>query len=184
MEKLLFFLKFFLEVLMEKFVWNLGHFLFGRWRWGPLIYVIRMYQWCWFNALKRLMGGKLMQFTGNHPLSKHTSGKIEVRKYQNPCGYMKLMLELVVLNQKYPHSVISQTRFSPISFVGIYNYSIMHIFDDYICNWLHWFFYCCNTFSIKKMQVLPYIKEAGYNAIQLIGIVEHKDYFTVGYRVS
>jgi len=34
------------------------------------------------------------------------------------------------------------------------------------------------------MQVLPYIKEAGYNAIQLIGIVEHKDYFTVGYRVS
>jgi 1,4-alpha-glucan branching enzyme len=34
------------------------------------------------------------------------------------------------------------------------------------------------------MQVLPYIKEAGYNTIQLIGVVEHKDYFTVGYRVS
>ncbi|WVZ13783.1 hypothetical protein V8G54_011349, partial [Vigna mungo] len=28
-------------------------------------------------------------------------------------------------------------------------------------------------------KVLPYIKEAGYNAIQLIVIVEHKDYFTV-----
>ncbi|BAT89082.1 hypothetical protein VIGAN_05276500 [Vigna angularis var. angularis] len=34
------------------------------------------------------------------------------------------------------------------------------------------------------MQVLPYIKEAGYNVIQLIVIVEHKDYFTVGYRVT
>ncbi|KAJ6775964.1 protein 14-ALPHA-GLUCAN-BRANCHING ENZYME [Salix koriyanagi] len=27
-------------------------------------------------------------------------------------------------------------------------------------------------------------KGAGYNAIQLIGVVEHKDYFTVGYRVT
>ncbi|KAG2394295.1 7-deoxyloganetin glucosyltransferase [Vigna angularis] len=33
-------------------------------------------------------------------------------------------------------------------------------------------------------EVLPYIKEAGYNVIQLIVIVEHKDYFTVGYRGS
>ncbi|CAI9088371.1 OLC1v1022679C1 [Oldenlandia corymbosa var. corymbosa] len=33
-------------------------------------------------------------------------------------------------------------------------------------------------------KVLPHIKEAGYNAIQLIGVVEHKDYFTVGYRVT
>ncbi|KAK8497224.1 hypothetical protein V6N12_025725 [Hibiscus sabdariffa] len=33
-------------------------------------------------------------------------------------------------------------------------------------------------------QVLPHIKRAGYNAIQLIGISEHKDYFTVGYRVT
>lgn len=33
------------------------------------------------------------------------------------------------------------------------------------------------------LQVLPHIKGAGYNAIQLIGVVEHKDYNTVGYRV-
>lgn len=32
-------------------------------------------------------------------------------------------------------------------------------------------------------QVLPHVKDAGYNAIQLFGVVEHKDYFTVGYRV-
>ncbi|KAL8127331.1 1,4-alpha-glucan-branching enzyme 3, chloroplastic/amyloplastic [Apium graveolens] len=32
--------------------------------------------------------------------------------------------------------------------------------------------------------VLPHIKEAGYNAIQLFGVVEHKDYFTLGYRVT
>lgn len=32
-------------------------------------------------------------------------------------------------------------------------------------------------------QVLPHIKDAGYNAIQLIGIVEHKDYSSVGYKV-
>lgn len=35
-----------------------------------------------------------------------------------------------------------------------------------------------------QLQVLPHVKRAGYNAIQLIGIVEHKDYFTAGYRVS
>ncbi|KAG5597819.1 hypothetical protein H5410_039051 [Solanum commersonii] len=33
-------------------------------------------------------------------------------------------------------------------------------------------------------EVLPHVKEAGYNAIQIIEVVEHKDYFTVGYRVS
>ncbi|KAJ8766538.1 hypothetical protein K2173_023785 [Erythroxylum novogranatense] len=33
-------------------------------------------------------------------------------------------------------------------------------------------------------KVLPHVKEAGYNAIQMIGVVEHKDYFTVGYRVT
>lgn len=37
---------------------------------------------------------------------------------------------------------------------------------------------------LMKIQVLPHVKRAGYNAIQLIGIPEHKDYYTVGYRVS
>ncbi|KAF5195178.1 1,4-alpha-glucan branching enzyme protein, partial [Thalictrum thalictroides] len=32
--------------------------------------------------------------------------------------------------------------------------------------------------------VLPHVKKAGYNAIQLMGVIEHKDYFTVGYRVT
>ncbi|KAL5164768.1 1,4-alpha-glucan-branching enzyme 3, chloroplastic/amyloplastic [Glycine soja] len=41
-----------------------------------------------------------------------------------------------------------------------------------------------SSFNDFTDKVLPYIKEAGYNAIQLIGIVEHKDYFTVGYRVT
>ncbi|XP_024960651.1 1,4-alpha-glucan-branching enzyme 3, chloroplastic/amyloplastic [Cynara cardunculus var. scolymus] len=40
------------------------------------------------------------------------------------------------------------------------------------------------SFREFKEKVLPHVKEAGYNAIQLIGIVEHKDYFTVGYRVT
>jgi len=39
-------------------------------------------------------------------------------------------------------------------------------------------------FIIINLQVLPHIKDLGYNAIQLFGIVEHKDYFTAGYRVS
>nr|GEZ46772.1 1,4-alpha-glucan-branching enzyme 3, chloroplastic/amyloplastic [Tanacetum cinerariifolium] len=38
------------------------------------------------------------------------------------------------------------------------------------------------SFSEFTEKVLPHVKEAGYNAIQLIGVVEHKDYFTVGYR--
>lgn len=33
------------------------------------------------------------------------------------------------------------------------------------------------------MQTLPHVKKAGYNAIQLIGVVEHKDYSSVGYKV-
>ncbi|KAL3508461.1 hypothetical protein ACH5RR_027862 [Cinchona calisaya] len=40
------------------------------------------------------------------------------------------------------------------------------------------------SFDDFIQKVLPHIKEAGYNAIQLIGVVEHKDYFTVGYRVT
>ncbi|KAL4580076.1 hypothetical protein LXL04_016253 [Taraxacum kok-saghyz] len=40
------------------------------------------------------------------------------------------------------------------------------------------------SFNEFTNKVLPYVKEAGYNAIQLIGIPEHKDYFTVGYRVT
>ncbi|XP_027340733.1 1,4-alpha-glucan-branching enzyme 3, chloroplastic/amyloplastic isoform X3 [Abrus precatorius] len=41
-----------------------------------------------------------------------------------------------------------------------------------------------SSFNDFTDKVLPYIKEAGYNAVQLIGIVEHKDYYTVGYRVT
>ncbi|KAL7583525.1 1,4-alpha-glucan-branching enzyme 3, chloroplastic/amyloplastic [Lactuca sativa] len=40
------------------------------------------------------------------------------------------------------------------------------------------------SFNEFTEKVLPYVKQAGYNAIQLIGIPEHKDYFTVGYRVT
>ncbi|KAK6132859.1 hypothetical protein DH2020_033390 [Rehmannia glutinosa] len=40
------------------------------------------------------------------------------------------------------------------------------------------------TFNEFTDNVLTHVKEAGYNAIQLIGIPEHKDYFTVGYRVT
>ncbi|KAI9403025.1 hypothetical protein POPTR_001G359200v4 [Populus trichocarpa] len=41
-----------------------------------------------------------------------------------------------------------------------------------------------SSFTDFTEKVLPHVKGAGYNAIQLIGIVEHKDYFTVGYRVT
>ncbi|CAL0310898.1 unnamed protein product [Lupinus luteus] len=41
-----------------------------------------------------------------------------------------------------------------------------------------------SSFNDFTDKVLPHIKVAGYNAIQLIGVVEHKDYFTVGYRVT
>ncbi|EXB63288.1 1,4-alpha-glucan-branching enzyme 3 [Morus notabilis] len=40
------------------------------------------------------------------------------------------------------------------------------------------------SLRIYECHVLPHVKEAGYNAIQFIGVVEHKDYFTVGYRVT
>ncbi|OIW13401.1 hypothetical protein TanjilG_19753 [Lupinus angustifolius] len=41
-----------------------------------------------------------------------------------------------------------------------------------------------SSFNDFTDKVLPHIKVAGYNAIQLIGVIEHKDYFTVGYRVT
>ncbi|KAG7957689.1 hypothetical protein I3843_11G187700 [Carya illinoinensis] len=41
-----------------------------------------------------------------------------------------------------------------------------------------------SSFNDFTEKVLPHVKEAGYNAIQLIGVIEHKDYFTVGYRVT
>ncbi|XP_038897747.1 1,4-alpha-glucan-branching enzyme 3, chloroplastic/amyloplastic isoform X1 [Benincasa hispida] len=41
-----------------------------------------------------------------------------------------------------------------------------------------------SSFNYFIEKVLPHVKEAGYNAIQLFGVVEHKDYFTVGYRVT
>ncbi|CAN0852470.1 1,4-alpha-glucan-branching enzyme 3, chloroplastic/amyloplastic [Linum grandiflorum] len=36
------------------------------------------------------------------------------------------------------------------------------------------------TYVQPGNKVLPHVKETGYNAIQLIGVVEHKDYYTVG----
>ncbi|WCJ32967.1 1 4-alpha-glucan-branching enzyme [Euphorbia peplus] len=41
-----------------------------------------------------------------------------------------------------------------------------------------------SSFVDFREKVLPHVKKAGYNAIQLIGVVEHKDYYTVGYRVT
>lgn len=41
-----------------------------------------------------------------------------------------------------------------------------------------------SSFKEFILKVLPHVKQAGYNAIQLMGVVEHKDYFTVGYRVT
>nr|POE49868.1 1,4-alpha-glucan-branching enzyme 3, chloroplastic/amyloplastic [Quercus suber] len=41
-----------------------------------------------------------------------------------------------------------------------------------------------SSFNDFTEKVLPHVKEAGYNAIQLFGVVEHRDYFTVGYRVT
>ncbi|RVW99620.1 1,4-alpha-glucan-branching enzyme 3, chloroplastic/amyloplastic [Vitis vinifera] len=41
-----------------------------------------------------------------------------------------------------------------------------------------------SSFNEFTENVLPHIKEAGYNAIQLIGVVEHKDYSSVGYKVG
>ncbi|XP_074310901.1 1,4-alpha-glucan-branching enzyme 3, chloroplastic/amyloplastic [Silene latifolia] len=41
-----------------------------------------------------------------------------------------------------------------------------------------------SSFLEFSEKILPYIKDLGYNAIQLFGVVEHKDYFTAGYRVT
>ncbi|KAK2639792.1 hypothetical protein Ddye_027587 [Dipteronia dyeriana] len=41
-----------------------------------------------------------------------------------------------------------------------------------------------SSFNDFTEMVLPHVKEAGYNAIQFFGVAEHKDYFSVGYRVT
>uniref|UniRef100_A0A0D9WR34 1,4-alpha-glucan branching enzyme n=1 Tax=Leersia perrieri TaxID=77586 RepID=A0A0D9WR34_9ORYZ len=41
-----------------------------------------------------------------------------------------------------------------------------------------------SSFQEFTSNVLPHIKDSGYNAIQLIGVVEHKDYSSVGYKVT
>ncbi|TVU10654.1 hypothetical protein EJB05_44198, partial [Eragrostis curvula] len=41
-----------------------------------------------------------------------------------------------------------------------------------------------SSFAEFTSKVLPHIKNAGYNAIQVIGVVEHKDYSSVGYKVT
>ncbi|KAF7096503.1 hypothetical protein CFC21_098435 [Triticum aestivum] len=41
-----------------------------------------------------------------------------------------------------------------------------------------------SSFQEFTSNVLPHIKNAGYNAVQIIGVVEHKDYSSVGYKVT
>ncbi|CAN6477717.1 unnamed protein product [Victoria cruziana] len=41
-----------------------------------------------------------------------------------------------------------------------------------------------SSFLEFSSEVLPHVKEAGYNAIQLIGVPEHRDYSSVGYKVT
>ncbi|CAM0149915.1 unnamed protein product [Urochloa decumbens] len=41
-----------------------------------------------------------------------------------------------------------------------------------------------SSFQEFTSKVLPHVKNAGYNAVQLIGVVEHKDYSSVGYKVT
>ncbi|MCO5602221.1 hypothetical protein L7F22_056349 [Adiantum nelumboides] len=41
-----------------------------------------------------------------------------------------------------------------------------------------------STFNEFTDSVLPYIKHAGYNTVQLFGIQEHRDYSTAGYKVT
>uniref|UniRef100_A0A1D1ZAS1 1,4-alpha-glucan branching enzyme n=1 Tax=Anthurium amnicola TaxID=1678845 RepID=A0A1D1ZAS1_9ARAE len=41
-----------------------------------------------------------------------------------------------------------------------------------------------SSFSEFTEKVLPHVKEAGYNAIQLFGVMEHRDYSSVGYKVT
>ncbi|KAJ3672242.1 hypothetical protein LUZ60_006963 [Juncus effusus] len=41
-----------------------------------------------------------------------------------------------------------------------------------------------SSFNEFTSKVLPHVKECGYNCIQIIGLVEHKDYSSVGYKVT
>ncbi|KAJ4981325.1 hypothetical protein NE237_032162 [Protea cynaroides] len=41
-----------------------------------------------------------------------------------------------------------------------------------------------SSFNEFTLEVLPHVKEAGYNVIQLIGVIEHKDYSSIGYKVT
>lgn len=41
-----------------------------------------------------------------------------------------------------------------------------------------------STYNEFTENVLPYVKNAGYNVIQLFGIQEHRDYSTAGYKVT
>ncbi|KAG6479914.1 hypothetical protein ZIOFF_063390 [Zingiber officinale] len=41
-----------------------------------------------------------------------------------------------------------------------------------------------SSFNEFTSKVLPHVKSAGYNVIQLFGVVEHKDYSSVGYKVT
>ncbi|XP_020251840.1 1,4-alpha-glucan-branching enzyme 3, chloroplastic/amyloplastic isoform X2 [Asparagus officinalis] len=41
-----------------------------------------------------------------------------------------------------------------------------------------------SSFNDFASNVLPHIKNAGYNAIQIFGLVEHRDYSSVGYKVT
>ncbi|KAK1298114.1 hypothetical protein QJS10_CPB14g00584 [Acorus calamus] len=41
-----------------------------------------------------------------------------------------------------------------------------------------------SSFKEFTLKVLPHIKKAGYNVVQIFGIAEHKDYSSVGYKVT
>jgi len=43
---------------------------------------------------------------------------------------------------------------------------------------------CISTYNRFKEEVLPYIADLGYNAIQLMGIMEHSYYASFGYQVT
>lgn len=113
---------------------------------------------------------KLTQFTGNLLLKLHTSGKTPSQKFPSPCAYTNVMLESVGPRQKFQLSKNLLRRY-------LLMYSLYSYLQSYYAHILVF------LWPIKH-QVLPHVKRAGYNAIQLIGIPEHKDYFTVGYRVS
>lgn len=113
---------------------------------------------------------KLTQFTGNLPLNLHTSGKTPSQKFQSPCAYMSVMLGSAARSQKFQLLKTLLRRY--IRTYSLYSYLQYDYAHILVFLWL------------IKHQVLPHVKKAGYNAIQLIGIPEHKDYFTVGYRVS